>query len=62
MDRMSGWLGDRVLVNGKVDEVLRVQTHAYRLRLVNGSNSRIYRLAWEDGSALTVIGTGIGKP
>jgi len=30
------------------------------LRLLNGSNSRIYKLAWEDGSPLTVIGTDGG--
>jgi FtsP/CotA-like multicopper oxidase with cupredoxin domain len=30
------------------------------LRLLNGSNSRIYKLAWEDGTPLTVIGTDGG--
>lgn len=33
---------------------------AYRLRLVNASNSRIYKLAWSDGSPVTVIGTDGG--
>jgi FtsP/CotA-like multicopper oxidase with cupredoxin domain len=60
MDRVRGMLGDRILVNGTADFVLRVATRAYRLRLLNGSNSRIYRLAWSDGSALTVIGTDGG--
>jgi FtsP/CotA-like multicopper oxidase with cupredoxin domain len=60
MDRMMGVLGDRVLVNGRPDFVLPVATRPYRLRLLNGSNSRIYKLAWEDGTPLTVIATDGG--
>ena len=59
-DRFRGFLGDRVLVNGKPDFVLPVATRVYRLRILNGSNSRIYKLAWNDGSPLTVIGTDGG--
>ena len=59
-DRFRGFLGDRVLVNGKPDFVLPVATRVYRLRILNGSNSRIYKLAWSDGSPLTVIGTDGG--
>jgi hypothetical protein len=33
---------------------------AYRLRVLNGSNARIYKLSWGDGSPLTVIGTDGG--
>jgi len=60
MQRMQGFLGDRILVNGRPDFVLPVATRAYRLRLVNGSNSRIYKLAWDDGTPLTVIGVDGG--
>lgn len=60
MDRMMGVLGDRILVNGRPDFVLQVATRAYRLRLLNGSNSRVYKLAWGDGSPLTVIATDGG--
>ena len=60
MSRMIGFLGDTVLVNGQPDFKLPVDKTAYRLRLLNGSNSRIYRLAWDDGSPLTVIGTDGG--
>jgi FtsP/CotA-like multicopper oxidase with cupredoxin domain len=60
MDRMTGLLGDRVLVNGQADFRLRVAQRPYRLRLVNGSNSRVYRLAWADGSPLIVLGTDGG--
>jgi FtsP/CotA-like multicopper oxidase with cupredoxin domain len=40
--------------------VLPAATRAYRFRLLNGSNSRVYKLAWHDGSALTVIATDGG--
>jgi FtsP/CotA-like multicopper oxidase with cupredoxin domain len=60
MARMMGFLGDRVLVNGRPDYVLPVATRAYRLRLLNASNARIYKLAWSDGSPLNVIGTDGG--
>ncbi len=60
MDRMSGFLGNRVLVNGQPDYVQNVATTVYRVRLLNGSNSRIYKLAWNDGRPLTVIGTDGG--
>jgi FtsP/CotA-like multicopper oxidase with cupredoxin domain len=60
MDRLMGFLGERILVNGRPDFVLLVSTRAYRLRLLNGSNSRVYKLAWHDGSPLTVIATDGG--
>jgi blue copper oxidase len=60
MDSMMGFLGERILVNGQPDFVLPVATRSYRLRLLNGSNSRIYKLAWSDGMPLTVIGTDGG--
>ncbi|CAA9891787.1 Bilirubin oxidase [Candidatus Methylobacter favarea] len=60
MQRMQGFLGDRIMVNGRPDYVLPVATRAYRLRLVNGSNSRIYKLAWDDDTPLTVIGVDGG--
>ena len=60
MDQMMGFLGNRMLINGLADFELAAATRPYRLRLLNGSNSRIYTLAWEDGSPLTVIGTDGG--
>jgi FtsP/CotA-like multicopper oxidase with cupredoxin domain len=60
MEQMNGFIGDTILVNGQPDFILPVATRAYRLRLLNGSNSRIYKLAWQDGSPLTVIGTDGG--
>jgi FtsP/CotA-like multicopper oxidase with cupredoxin domain len=60
MERMNGFLGDWIMVNGQPDFSLPVSTRAYRLRLLNGSNSRIYKLAWQDGRLLTIIGTDGG--
>ena len=60
MDQMMGFLGNQLLVNGQPDVTLPVAARAYRLRLLNGSNSRIYKLGWEDGSPFTVIGTDGG--
>ncbi|GAB4487990.1 MAG: hypothetical protein OHK0031_11930 [Anaerolineales bacterium] len=60
MDQMTGFVGDTILVNGRPNAALDVKASAYRLRLLNGSNSRIYKLAWADGSPLTVIATDGG--
>lgn len=60
MEQMTGFLGDMIMVNGLPDFTLPVATSAYRLRLLNGSNSRIYKLAWNDGQPLTIIGTDGG--
>lgn len=64
-ERIMGFLGDTILINGQIDHTIPVKTRAYRLRLFNGSNSRIYKLGWEDGTPLTAIGTDgalLGKP
>ncbi len=60
MDRMRGFLGDRVLVNGHLNYITKVAARPYRLRLINASNARIYKLALKNGQPLTVIGTDGG--
>lgn len=60
MTEMMGFLGDNILVNGKPEFELDVETRAYRLRLLNGSNFRIVKLGWEDDTPLTVIGSDGG--
>ena len=57
MSQMVGMLGDQILVNGLPEYKIEVDRSAYRLRLMNGSNARIYKLAWDDGKSLKVIGT-----
>ena len=60
MDGVTGFLGDRVLVNGLPDARWRLETRAYRVRMLNGSNARVYKLAWSDGTPMTVLGTDGG--
>ncbi|MDC9729740.1 MAG: multicopper oxidase family protein [Methyloprofundus sp.] len=60
MMRMHGFQGEEIMVNGTPDFQLPVATRAYRLRLLNGSNSRIYKLAWDDGTPFKIIATDGG--
>lgn len=60
MDRMIGFLGDKILINGQSETSMEVDKATYRFRILNGSNSRIYKLAWSDGIDLTVIGNDGG--
>jgi len=57
---MLGFLGEKIVVNGQPDFVTEVAGRAYRFRILNGSNSRVYKLAWNDGQPVTVIGTDGG--
>ncbi|KJV06300.1 multicopper oxidase family protein [Methylocucumis oryzae] len=57
---MMGNYGDRILVNGRADYQLDVDSRAYRLRIMNGSNARIYKLGWDDGTPITVLGVDGG--
>ncbi len=62
-EAMMGWLGDIVLANLTPNAVQTVTPRTYRLRLLNGSNARIYRLAFVKGETalnFTVIGTDGG--
>tara|TARA_R100000935_G_scaffold44937_1_gene67954 strand:+ start:854 stop:2485 length:1632 start_codon:yes stop_codon:yes gene_type:complete len=57
MDRMMGFLGDKIFINGRPEQELSLKAGCnYRLRFLNGSNSRIYKLAWDNGEPLKVIG------
>ncbi len=62
-ESMMGWLGDIVLANLTPNAAQIVTPRTYRLRLLNGSNARIYRLAFVMGNTalnFTVIGTDGG--
>lgn len=62
-ESMMGWLGDIVLANLTPNAAHSVTPRTYRLRLLNGSNARIYRLAFvKSDTALPfiVIGTDGG--
>ncbi|WP_018144041.1 multicopper oxidase family protein [Thioalkalivibrio sp. AKL6] len=63
MQRMMGYLGDEVLVNMTPAATHEVERRIHRLRLLNGSTARIYRLALRaEGQAIPfrVIGTDVG--
>jgi blue copper oxidase len=57
---MWGYLGNRILVNGQPETRLAVEPRGYRLRLLNGSNARTFKLAWSNGTPLLVIGSDGG--
>jgi FtsP/CotA-like multicopper oxidase with cupredoxin domain len=57
---MWGYLGDRILVNGQPQAKFSLEPRGYRLRLLNGSNARTYKLAWSNAMPLQVIGTDGG--
>lgn len=60
MDRMSGLLGDVAVANGLADLRLPVEAALYRLRLLNGCNARVLRVAFADGRRFLVVGTDGG--
>lgn len=59
-NQMWGFLGNGILVNGKPNAAFSLEPRAYRLRLLNGSNARTYKLAWSNNMPLRVIGTDGG--
>ncbi|WP_307792272.1 multicopper oxidase family protein [Streptomyces verrucosisporus] len=56
------FFGQVILVNGKAWPYLDVEPRQYRLRLLNGSNSRFYRLSAGGGWPFpaTLVGTDLG--
>ena len=62
-DHFAGYCGDTVLVNLTPSPCFDCMTRVYRFRLVNGSNARIYRLAFvrgDDAVEFQVIGADGG--
>ncbi len=59
-DRMMGFSGDVVLVNGQIGATARVPRGIVRLRLMNGSNGRIYDLALQSGRPMHLVATDSG--
>jgi blue copper oxidase len=60
-DRMHGYVGDAVFVNGAACPYLDVATRLYRFRILNASNARTYRLGWRTASGAPVPFTLIGN-
>jgi len=59
-DSMMGMHGDNLLVNGTVNPYFTARTDTLRLRLLNGSNARIYKLSFNDGRKFQKIATDGG--
>lgn len=55
-----GYLGDTVLVNGTPDAYFEVGRTLYRFRLLNGSNARVYKIAFSDNRSFHIIATDGG--
>lgn len=59
-ESMVGFLGDTVVVNGQIGSVAVVPAGIVRLRLLNGSNARVYRFSMASGRELHMVATDAG--
>lgn len=57
---MTGYMGQYIAVNGVYSPYLNVNKRNYRIRVLNGSNARIYNLALSDNASFAVIGSDGG--
>lgn len=60
MDIATGFLGDAVFVNNTPEAYLSVDQGLYRLRLLNGSNARVFRLGFHDERPFHLIANDAG--
>lgn len=60
MDRMHGFTGNRMLVNGQAGATAVVAPGIVRLRLLNGSNARVYSLYFDDARPMHLVATDGG--
>lgn len=59
-DVMNGVVGNYLLVNGTIQPTLTIPKGQVRLRLLNGSNSSIYRIGFDDKRTFHVIASDGG--
>lgn len=57
---IAEFFGDHILVNGRTWPYHEVEPRKYRLRLLNGSDSRFYRLAFSNGIPFVQVATDLG--
>jgi len=60
MDIMHGFAGNRMLINGQAGATAVVPNGIVRLRLLNGSNARIYTLFMDDARPMHLVATDGG--
>lgn len=59
-DVMTGFFGDHIIVNGAYNPYKAVKAGWNRLRIINGSNARVYNLAFSNKQDFVVIGSDAG--
>jgi FtsP/CotA-like multicopper oxidase with cupredoxin domain len=59
-ERMEGWFGETVYGNGTPDPTVTVDAALHRVRIVNGTPSRILRLGLSTGAPMLLIGNDGG--
>ncbi len=57
MEIMRGYVGDYFLANGAIESTFDAEAKEIRFRILNGSNSSVYRIAFSDGRAFSQIAT-----
>jgi FtsP/CotA-like multicopper oxidase with cupredoxin domain len=57
---VNSFLGNAIMVNGKVWPNMNVDTGQYRFRILNGSNSRFYNIRFSNGMSFIQIGSDGG--
>ncbi len=57
---MTGYMGQYITVNGVYSPYLNVNKRNYRIRVLNGSNGRIYNIALSNNASFAVIGSDGG--
>mgnify|MGYP002859626365 CR=1 FL=1 len=57
---MAGYMGESIVVNGIYSPYTEVDTRFYRLRILNGSNARVYNLALSNNADMVIIGNDGG--
>lgn len=57
---MTGFMGPYITVNGAYSPYLNVNKRNYRIRILNGSNARIYNIALSNNASFAVIGSDGG--
>lgn len=53
---LDGFIGDRYVVNGKIQPFFKVERRKYRFRILSGGPSRFLKLALSTGAPIVVIG------
>lgn len=60
MTTMQGFRGSEIMVNGAIQPIADVARGLVRLRLLNGSNARIYRFSFSDGRGFAQVASDGG--